>query len=104
MVPGDSRPATELYVRPNPARHHAQIGIDALAVAELDPLDLPFADDRLGTAAEQDADTELLDLPPQHCAANRVDLALHQRIHQVHNRDVATLDLEAAGRFEAEQA
>ena len=37
-------------------------------------------------------------------AADGVDLALHQRVHQVHDGDLAALHLEAAGRFEPEQA
>ena len=43
-------------------------------------------------------------LPDEVLAAVRIELALHQRRHQVHDRDVAALHLQATRRLEPEQA
>ena len=96
--------APELDVRPDARRDHHEIRVDPLAVGELDAFDPAVADDRLRAAAEQHANAELLDLAPQQAAADGIDLALHQRVHQVDDGDVAALHLEPARGLEPEQA
>ena len=66
-------------------------------------LDVAVAEDRGGRAPEQHADAELLHLAEQVVAAVGIELPLHQRRHQVHDRDVAALHLQPARGLEAEQ-
>ena len=53
---------------------------------------------------QQHADAEDFHLALEVVAAGRVELALHQRVHQVDDRHVAALHLQAARGFEAEQS
>ena len=43
-------------------------------------------------------------MPLQILAAGRIELALHQRVHQVDHGDIAAAHLQAARRFQAQQA
>ena len=94
----------KLRVRTNADRHHHEIGRQRAAVVEADRPDLLVADDRLGVGAGQDFDAALLDRALQQIGCVRVELALHQRRHQVHDRGLHALAGEARSRLEAEQA
>ena len=75
-----------------------------VAVGELDALDLAVADDRLGVGLGDDLDAARLDRLLQQVAGGRIELALHQRRHDVQHGDVHAAFLEAGGGLEAEQA
>ena len=75
-----------------------------VAVLERHAFGVPVADDRGRRSAEQHANAEVLHLAGEVVAAVRIELPFHQRRHQVHDGDVAALDLQAARGLEAEQA
>ena len=75
-----------------------------VAVGEFDALDLAVADDRLGVGLGDDLDAARLDRLLQQVAGGRIELALHQRRHDVQHGHVHAALLEAGGGFEAEQA
>ena len=61
------------------------------------------AADGLGAASEQHADAQGFHPRRQVAATRGIELTLHERVHQVHDRHVAALHLEAARRLETEQ-
>ena len=61
------------------------------------------AEDRLRVGLRDHVDAALLDGPLQQIARGGVELALHQGRHQMHDRHVHALHLEARGGLEAEQ-
>ena len=83
-------------VRPDADRHDHQRRRDDRAVGELDALDLAVAEDRLGVGLGDDLDAALLDRPLQQVAGGRIELALHQRRHEMQHGDVHAA--RAAGR------
>ena len=103
-VHGDARLLGELHVGPDADRHHDQVGRQARAVVELDPLDATVADDRLGVGPRQHLDAARLDGPLQQMAGGGIELALHQGRHQVHDGDVHALRLQAGRGLQAQQA
>ena len=67
-----------------PTAMTTSVGRDDAAVGELDAFDLAVAEDRLGVGLGDDLDAALLDRLLQQVAGGRIELALHQRRHQVH--------------------
>ncbi len=57
-----------------------------------------------GSGVEQDVDTLALDQRLQQFGRGGIELALHQPVHQVHQRHRRAGLREAIGRFEPEQA
>ena len=94
----------EADVRPDADRHHHQRGRDDRAVGELDALDLAVADDRLGVGLGDYLDAARLDCLLQQVAGGRIELALHQRRHDVQHGHVHAAFLQAGGGLQAEQA
>ena len=75
------------------------------AVVQLDAFDACRRRDRGGVGVEHDLDALGLDRALQHARGLRVELALHQPVHQVHARVTRAPALrEAIGRLEPEQA
>lgn len=66
-----------------------------------DPL---AADDFLGLAVGEKGDAARLEIALQHFARDRVELAFHQRRHQMHDRDRHAAPLQSPGGFQPEQA
>ena len=91
-------------VGPNADGHDHQGGGDDAAIGQLHPFDLAIAEDRLGLSLGDDLDAALLELPLQHVAGRRVELALHQRRHQMQDGDVHVARVETGRGLEAEQA
>ena len=97
--------AAELDVRPDAGGDDDEVGFDASCrPTSAHALDVPVAEDGRRRAAEQHLDAEVFHLAGEVVAAVRIELALHQRRHQVHDGDVAALHLQSARGFEAEQA
>ena len=80
------------------------VGRDDRAVGELDALDLAVADDRLGVGLGDDLDAARFDRLLQQIAGGRIELALHQRRHDVQHGDVHAALVQAGRRFQPEQA
>ena len=101
-----SRPAVlgQRDVGPDADRHHHQCRGNDRPVGQLDALDLAVADDRLGVGLGHHLDAARLDRLLQQVAGGRVELALHQRRHDVQHGDVHAALAEAGSRFQAEQA
>ena len=95
--------ATELDVRADARCDHDQLGVDTRAVRELDRLGRRAAADRFGAASEEHADAQGFHPRRQVAPTRGIELTLHEGVHQVHDRDVAALHLEASRRFETEQ-
>ena len=94
----------ELHIRPDSRRDHDQIGFENLAVLERHALCPLITDDRGRRSTEEHADAEIFHLAGEVIAAVRIELAFHQRGHQVHDGHVAAAHLEAARGLQAEQA
>jgi hypothetical protein len=103
-VDGDARLLGELHVGADADRHHHQVSRQACAVVELDGLDAARAHDRLGVGPRQHLDAAGLDGALQQMAGGGIELALHQGRHQVHDRDVHALSLQAGGSLEAQKS
>ena len=61
------------------------------------------AEDLLGLAVGEEGDAARVEVAPQQFAGGGVELALHQRRHQMHDRDRHAAALQSPRRFEAEQ-
>jgi histone H3/H4 len=72
------------------------------AIVELDPGDMRFAENGVGVRPAANCDAALLHLALQEIARRRIELTLHQGRHEVEDRDVHALRLQARGGFEAE--
>src|SRR6185312_10020254 len=53
--------------------------------------------------AEQNRDSHLIHLGRKIATTRGIELPLHECFHQVHYGDIATLDLQSAGSFEAKE-
>ena len=100
----DTGVARQVGVRPDADRHHDDIGFDLRPSFSATPSTRPFADDRGGFGIEDDLDALRLDGALQHRGGVRIELALHQPIHQMQHRDLRAGLGEAVGRFKPEQA
>ena len=87
-----------------PAAMTTSVGRDHRAVGQLDAFDPALADDRLGVGLGDDLDAARFDRPLQQIAGGRVELALHQRRHDVQDGDVHVAHAKPGRRFEPEQS
>ena len=94
----------ELDVRADSRGHHDEIGFENRAVVERDTLGAILADDRSRRAPQHHADAEVFHLARQVVAAIGIELALHERGHQVHDGHVTSAHLQTPRGFEAKQA
>ena len=94
----------ELDVRADADGHDDDVGRHFEAVLEAHAADLVVTEDRGGVRAHQEAQAALLQGLAQHVGRERVELALHQRVEHVHDRDLQALLHQAVGGFETEQA
>ncbi len=88
-------------VGPDADGHDDEVGGDDRAVGKLDALDLAVADDRLGVGLGQHLDAARLHRLLQQVAGGRIELAFHQRRHDMQHGDVHAARVEAGGRFAA---
>jgi len=79
------------------------VGGDDRAVAQLHRLDPAVAGDAGGVRLQPDGDALGLDRALEHERRARIELALHQPVHEVEKRDSGAGLGEAVGGFEAEQ-
>ena len=93
----------EVGPRDDPDRDDDEVARQPLAVLEHQALDAALAEHRLGPALQHDLDAELLDARRQQCRRALVELALHQAVHQVHDRHRAAARREPVCGLEPEQ-
>jgi hypothetical protein len=103
-IDGQTRPLGQARVGADARGHDDERGRDDRAVGELQPLDPIRADHPLRAGLGHHLDAALLDGALKQIAGGSVELALHQRRHQVHDRHVHAAHPQARGGFEAEQA
>jgi hypothetical protein len=103
-VDGQAGLLRELDVGPDAGGHHDDVGLENAVVRERHALDVAVAEDGGRGAPEHHLDAKVLHLAEQVLAAVGIQLPLHQRGHQVHDRDLAPLHLQPARGLEAEQA
>ena len=101
LQPGGAR---QVDVRPDADGEHHQIGGDGAAIGELHALGALGAEDLFGLAVGEEGDAAPVEIALQELSGGGVELALHQRRHQMHQRDRHAALLEAPGGFEPEQA
>ena len=91
-------------VRPDAGREDHRVGRDQAAVHQFDAFDARLAMDARGVGVEQDCDPLALDQGFQKFGRGRIELALHQAVHQMHQRHRRAGLGETIGRFEAQQS
>ncbi len=100
---GEPRLLGECHVRPDADGHDDQRARDLAPVVEPNALDLVLAENGMGVGLADHLDAAGLDRPLQEIPARRVQLALHQRRHEVENGHLHAPSLEAGRRLQAEQ-
>ncbi len=93
----------ERGVRPDADGHHDEVRGQLAAVREAHALHAAVADDRRGLRGHQELEAALLERAPQQSAGGVVELPLHQRRNEVHDRDLHAALLQAVRGLEAEQ-
>src|SRR5579871_1841576 len=88
----------------NAGGDHNQIGSDAATALELNTLDLSIPENCCCAQAEQHSDAHLIHLGREISATSCVELAFHEPLHQMNHGHITTLNLQAAGGFEAKQS
>ncbi len=96
----------QLAVGADARGHHHQVGGDHLTVLELDRTDptLAVVEQFGGVLGQEKLQATAFQRALQQGAGGLVQLALHQPVTDVHHGDVHAPQLEAVGRFQAEQA
>ncbi|MEY9514527.1 hypothetical protein ABIF16_005258 [Bradyrhizobium elkanii] len=94
----------ELEIRADADRHHHEIGRQLGAVAEPYAGDAVLAQDRLGLRRHLEHHAALFQRLAQQAACHRIELTLHQRVEQMHDRDVHAALHQPVGGLEAQQA
>jgi hypothetical protein len=79
------RRAGELDVRPDPHRDHQQVAVELGAVGEAQAGHPAVAEHLAGVARQQHLDVQLGHAAGEQGRRRRVELALHEAIHQVHH-------------------
>ncbi len=88
----------------DPSRDHHQIGFQFFARSEAQAVHPAVSEQRLGLFRQHHPYAQALDFALQVCAAGGVKLALHQRLHQMHDAHFAAAQLQAARGFQAQQS
>ena len=103
-IHGEAGLAPEFDVGPDAGGDDHEFGGQLFAAGERHALHVSVAEQALGLARGKHAHAHLLHLACEVCAARRIELHVHQRVHQVDHGDVAALQLKSARSFEAEQS
>ena len=95
--------ARQVDVRPDADGEHHQVGRNRPPIRELHALGVVGAENFLGLAVGEEGDAAAVEIALQQLARRRIELALHQRRHQVHERNRHALLLEPPGGFQPQQ-
>src|SRR6516164_5305850 len=93
----------EFDVWPDAGSDYNEIGFNLRAILERNGLHTPFTDNRNRFGVEENGDAPRLDRLFQHPGSLAIELALHEPIHQVHDRDLRARLCQAVGGLEPEQ-
>ena len=102
-VDGKPRRARELGVGADADRDHHGVGGNRGAVGELDRLGAAVAEDARGLGFEAHGDAARFDRALEQRARTRIELALHQPVHEMEHGHARARLGEAIGGLEAEQ-
>ena len=97
-----SRPSAALGLMP--AAITTSSASSSSPVAKRRPIHVAVAEQSGRLPGQHHPDAEAFDAPLQILAARGIQLALHQRIHEVNHRDLAAAHLQTARRFQAQQS
>ena len=103
-VDGDAGFLGKRRVRPDAGREHDGIGLDAPSIGKFDTFDLTLSVDTGRVGVEQDLDALALDQRLEEISGGRIELALHQPVHQMQQRYRRAGFREPIGRFQSQQA
>jgi hypothetical protein len=95
--------AGEIDIRSDADGDDDEIGLDLPPIGQLHARRAVGAGDLLGLAVGEEGDAALVEVALQQHAGMGVELALHQRRHQMHQGDAHAAALQAPGGLEAEQ-
>ena len=98
-----ARLAPELHIGANSGSNNHKICLHAAAILECHPLGFSIPKNRRGIALHKHFYAEAFHFRFEVAAADKIELALHQCVHQVDNRYIAALHLQPASRFEPQQ-
>ena len=99
----DAGPARQINVWPDADGEDDGVGLDPGPILELDGFNDAVAMDLPGAGVEQHAHAFLLDEASQQRAARRVELTLHESVHDVGERDARAAPREPISRLEPQQ-
>ncbi len=91
-------------VRPDACGEDHGVGGDHPPIRQFDALRRVFAEDLLGVGAKENLNTLVLHQPLQQRRCRRIELPLHQAVHQMQQRHFGAGLSEAIGGFKAEQS
>jgi hypothetical protein len=95
---------TSRWPRPDADGEDHEVGCEPASVGEGEPLRPVVAQHPRRLLRQQHLDAPALDLPLQNGRRAAVELALHQAVHDMHQRHVRAALGEPIGRLDAEQA
>ena len=84
--------------------HDDEVGIDDAAVGEAHAGHLRLANNLLRLRRHLEFQAARFERRAQQTARSRIELPLHQRVHQMHDRDIHAAPQEAIRGLEAQQA
>ena len=102
-IDGDAGLLRKRDIGPDAGGEDHRLGLDPPSVGEFDALDAGRAVDARGVGIEQHLDALALDQRFQKRGRRRVELALHQAVHQMQQRHRRAGLGEAIGRLQPEQ-
>ena len=103
-VDGNAGLLCQCDVRPDAGREDHGVGRNQAAARQFNAFDARHAVDACGIGIEQDFDPLALDQGFQKFGRGRIQLALHQAVHQMHQRHRRAGLGKPISRFEAEQS
>src|SRR4029077_1812494 len=103
-VDRDAGCARQVRTRADADRHHDGVGLDRAAVLEPDAVDAAAAVYFGGIGIQDHLDAHRFDRALEHRGGLRVELALHQPVHQMQHGDAPPGFREAVSRLEPEQS
>ena len=95
---------SQFHIGTDAGGNYDQLRFDAAAIFEGYGFNLAVAEEGGCRVAQQHLNSHPLHLFFEIAAADKVQLPLHERIHQVHNGHITALHLKSARGFESKQA
>ena len=103
-IDGNAGVPGERDIRPDAGGEDHRIGLDLPSVRQFDAFDMRLAVQARGVGIEQNLDPLALDEGFQQFRGRRIELTLHQPVHQMNQRHRRAGLGETIGRFQSEQS